>query len=257
VLVVGGDGTINEAANGLAGTEVALGVLPMGTGNVWAAQIGLVPVPTPLHRPRLLSAARALAEGEMRRVDLGRAGTRYFLLWAGVGLDALVTRAVETEAAPIKRRLGPFAYGVAGLRVVWSYAGTRAVVSLDGRELKARVLLVLISNVQLYAGMVRPAARARIDDGWLDVCVFKGRGMWATARHLATVTAGQHLHDTEMIYRRARRVSLRLADPLPVQVDGEPVDPAPLEFSVVPAALTVLVPPNVPQALFTEPEGRV
>ncbi|HID88010.1 MAG TPA: diacylglycerol kinase family lipid kinase [Anaerolineae bacterium] len=250
VVVVGGNGTINEAVNGLAGSDVALGVLPMGTGNVWAAEIGLVPIPTPLHRPDLLASARALTKGRIRRVDLGRAGDRYFLLWAGVGIDAQVTQGVEAEPRVMKRRLGPWAYGLAGLAIAWSFVGTRATLLLDGQEVRHRVILILISNAQLYAGMMRVAAKARLDDGLLDVCCFKGHGFLSTLRHLASVVTRHHLRDPQVAYYRARRIVVRTSRPLPVQVDGDPIGATPMAFEVVPRALKVILPPNAPQELF-------
>lgn len=273
VVVVGGDGTLNEAVNGLVGSDVALGVLPMGTGNVWAAEMGLLPIPTPLHRPDLLAAARALVAGTARWVDVGlvkgprlRAGEpartpevfehlespgeRYFLLWAGVGFDALVTQLIEGPERPMKRRWGALAYGLAGLRTAGSFAGTRVALRLDDEELRARALLVLISNVQLYAGMVRVAPAARLDNGWFDVCVFKGHGLLYIFRHIVGIVTWRHLHDPQVVYRRARRVTVDAADPLPVQTDGEPVGLTPLEVTVVPRALRVIVPPRAPAGLF-------
>ena len=94
VFVVGGDGTINEVVNGLAESPVALGVLPGGTGNVWAKELGL-PTRSPLHRLPLLDSVEALVVGSTRRIDLGKANGRYFLQWAGLGLDAEVTYAME------------------------------------------------------------------------------------------------------------------------------------------------------------------
>ena len=250
VIVVGGNGTINEAVNGLAGSDVALGVLPMGTGNVWAAEIGLLPTPTPLYRPDLLASARTLTEGQTHRIDLGRAGDRYFLLWAGVGIDAQVTREVETELQAMKRRLGPWAYALASLTIAWRFVGTRATLLIDGRKVRHRVILVLISNAQLYAGTARVAARARLDDGLLDVCCFKGHGFLTTLRHLASVVTRHHLRDPQVEYYHARRITIHTSRPLPVQVDGDPIGATPMAFEVVPKALKVIVPPNVPQGLF-------
>ncbi|MFQ6059557.1 MAG: diacylglycerol/lipid kinase family protein, partial [Anaerolineae bacterium] len=250
VVVVGGDGTISEAVNGLAGSDVALGVLPMGTGNVWAAEIGLLPTPTPLHRPDLLASARALTEGQIRRVDVGRADGRYFLLWAGVGIDARVTQEVETEPQAMKRRLGPWAYAIAGLTIAWSFVGTRATLILDGQEVHHRVILILISNAQLYAGMMRVATEARLDDGFLDVCCFKGHGFLTTLRHLTSVVTRHHLRDPQVEYYRARRITIHTSKPLPIQADGDPIGATPMAFEVVPKALKVIVPPNVPRGLF-------
>jgi len=252
-LVAGGDGTVNEAVNGLAGSDVALAVLPHGTGNVWAAEIGLVPIPTPLHKPDLLAAARALADGQIRTIDLGRAGDHYFLLWTGIGIDAEITARVEVEQKAVKRRLGALTYVVSALPIAWSWVGTRATITIDGREVQGRVLLVLVSNAQLYAGMLRVAANARLDDGLLDVCIFRGHGLLRTVRHLISVLVGQHLRDPEVEYHRARHVTIGAADPLRVQADGDPLGITPIEITVVPCALKVLVPRTVSAELFVSP----
>jgi len=253
VLVVGGDGSMNEAANGLAGTEVALGVLPAGTGNVWAAEIGLLPTPTPLHRPDLLAAAQALSSGSIRRIDLGRVDGRYFLLWAGVGLDAELVKLVETEGRPIKARFGPLAYGITGLATVLRFQGTRATLEIDGQCIRARVILVLVSNAQLYAGAVRVATQARLDDGRLDVCVFRGHGLLYSLRHLVGIATGHHLHDPEVTFYQAQCVSIRTRQTLPAHADGDPIGTTPLDFEVVPQALRAMFPARVPGHLFLNP----
>ena len=130
VIVAGGDGTIGEAVNGLAGSETALGVLPVGTANVWALEMH-IPARTPLHPYRLIDSARPLHRGRIRRVDLGRAGERYFLLWSGVGLDAVVTEGVDPE---IKKRLGPLAFALPGVQAATSFRSTRARLVIDGRQ---------------------------------------------------------------------------------------------------------------------------
>ncbi len=256
VLVVGGDGTINEAANGLAGTDVALGVLPAGTGNVWAAEIGLLPTPTPLHRPNLLAAAQALSAGTTRRIDLGRAGGRYFLLWVGIGFDAELVKIVETEGALMKARLGPLVYGLTGITAALRFQGTRATLEIDGRRTRARVILVLISNAQLYAGAVRVSPQARLDDGRLDVCIFRGKGLLYTLRHLIGIATGRHLHDPEVTFHQAAHLSIRTRKPLPVHADGDPIGTTPMEFEIVPRALRVMLPARVPGHLFSDLHPR-
>ena len=257
VVVVGGDGTLNEAANGLAGSEVALGVLPVGTGNVWAAEIGLVPLPTPLHKPDLVASAARLADGVVRRIDLGRANGRHFLLWAGVGFDGRLTAAIEAEprGRAMKRRMGPPAYLLLGLATALTYAGRRATVTADGHRLRRRVLLVLVGNSQLYAGAVRVTARARLDDGLLDVCVFEGKGFFHIFRHLVAIVAGRHLFNPHVAYIQARAVTIHAPRPLPVQVDGEPMGTTPVEIEAVPGALQVLMPVDARQELFSGPQG--
>jgi len=248
VFVVGGDGTLSEAADGLVGSNVAVGILPTGVGNVWALEMG-IPIPSPRRKHALLDAAKALAEGEIRRIDLGRAGRRHFVLWAGIGLDAEVTERIEPRDRPAKR-LGALAYAVAALLVAKDYRGTRTRVEIDGRSINTRCILVLISNAQLYARLVRVAANAYLDDGLLDVCVFKGSSLASTVHHAVMVFARRHLRDPQVEYYQCRKVSISTATPLPVQVDGDPIGTTPMEFEVVPRALNVIVPQNSPQRLF-------
>ena len=173
VLAAGGDGSLNEAANALAHSDVALATLPSGTANVWARQIGM-PTPAPLYNAQLADAARSICTGLIRPIDLGRTNERYFLLWSGAGLDAYVTTKIEPRPPWVKR------WGVAGygLRALWhalQYRGTPMTIEIDDQPPRRdRALMVLISNIQLYAGIVRPSPEARVDDGLLDVCIFKG-----------------------------------------------------------------------------------
>lgn len=261
VLVVGGDGTVNGAANVLAGTDVSLGVLPMGTGNVWAAELGLIPVPTPLHRPDPLAAARLLTDAQQRWIDLGRAvvtteggstRSRYFVLWIGVGFDAAVARVVEKQRREAKRRFGALSFLVAGIETALNYLGTRATIWLDGQVLEERAILIIVSNVQLYAGTVRLAPEARLDDGRLNACIFKGYGLPSMLHHLATVIGRRHRRDPKVATFDIRHMSVETADPLPVHVDGEPIGTTPISLEVVPRALKILVPPNVSATLFVE-----
>jgi diacylglycerol kinase (ATP) len=248
VIAAGGDGTVSEVANGLAGSEVALGMFPIGTTNVWALQMGIPPF-WPLRQHSLLEAAKVLAEGYTRRVDLGQVNGRYFLLWAGVGLDAKVTEEVELQA---KKRLGGLAFVIAGIVVIREFAGTKVQVTIDGCEVNRRAVLVVASNAQLYAGIVRLATQARLDDGLLDVLIFKGQGFPAILRHIFSVLTKRHLRDPEVEYYQARRVEISAAKPLSVHADDEPFTTTPVEIGIVPGALRVVVPKALPPGLFTD-----
>jgi len=248
VIAAGGDGTVGEVANGLAGSEVALGMFPIGTTNVWALQMGIPPF-WPLRQHSLLEAAKVLAEGHTRRVDLGQVNGRYFLLWAGVGLDAEVTEEVEPGA---KKRLGGLAFVIAGIVVVREFAGTKVQVTIDGCEVNRRAILVVASNAQLYAGIVRLATQARLDDGLLDVLIFKGQGFPAILRHIFSVLTKRHLRDPEVEYYQARRVEISAAKPLSVHADDEPFTTTPVEIGIVPGALRVVVPEALPPGLFID-----
>ncbi|MBM4464223.1 MAG: diacylglycerol kinase family lipid kinase [Chloroflexi bacterium] len=248
VFVAGGDGVVGEAADGLAGSDVALGVLPAGVGNVWALEMG-IPTPSPLRRHPLLDAAEVLAQGEIRRIDLGRAGQRHFILWAGIGLDAKVAERMEPRDRPTKR-LGTLAYAVAAVLVAKDFRGTRTRVVIDGQNINTRSILIIVSNAQLYARLVRVAAEAYLDDGLLDVCIFKGVNLASTVHHAIRVFAHSHLRDPQVEYYRCRKVSISTATPLPVQVDGDPIGTTPMEFEIVPQALNIIVPQNSSPRLF-------
>lgn len=248
VLVVGGDGTINEVVNGLAGSEVAVGLLPAGTGNVWATEMRL-PIPSPIRWHTLLNATKSLVQGEVRAIDLGRVNGRYFLLWGGVGLDAQVTQRMEPRTRATKK-LGALAYTVGALLVAKDFRGTRTRVLADGQKIRTRSMLVIISNAQLYARIARVGSRAYLDDGLLDVCVFKGSGLLMTLLHVGRILAGRHLQDPRVAYIQAQRVLVETERPMPVQVDGEPIGTTPVMFEAVPRALRIIVPPEVPSWLF-------
>lgn len=248
VLVAGGDGTLNEAVNGLAGSQTALGALPIGTGNVWAKELGL-PAYTLTNPHRLLAAAQLMYEATVRTVDLGRAGDRYFLLWAGIGFDAQVAYELEPRERSAKR-LGILPYLVAAVQVSREFRGERATVWVDGKVIRGHTLLVVVSNAQLYGGVLRITPAAQLDDGYLDVCVFKGFGWPDILTHTVGVFSGRHLRDPKVKFRRARRVQIDAPKPWPIQVDGDHIGYTPMSFQVIPAALKVLIPATAPAALF-------
>lgn len=245
VIVAGGDGTVNEAVNGLAGTEVALGVLPMGTANVWALEAGLLE--RPFLKPNLLATAKELCEGRTQRVDLGRVGDRFFLLWSGVGLDAEVLREVDPRA---KRSLGILHFLSVSFDRVMDFPRRCATLVADGEEMRGPIILVVVSNVRLYAGVARVAPRARIDDGLLDVCTFKGQGKLTIARHLAGVMSGNLSDETLLDYRQAKEVEVKTEPPLPVHVDGDVIGVTPVTIAVAPLALRAIVAPRRDRGLF-------
>lgn len=246
LIAAGGDGTLNEAANGLLGSATALGVLPMGTANVWAKEMGL-----PLGDA--VTAARRLADAEVRTIDVGEVcgptiAPRNFVLWCGVGLDALITRDVEPQRE-MKRRLGALMFWLVGLCDAWQYRGKRATLILSGKRVRKRVIFALAANAQLYGGIVRIAPNAKVDDGLLDLLVFKGTGFAMTAWHLVRVFFGRHLRDPQV--ESYALSSLKISGKkLPVHVDGEPIGFAPVEIRVQPRALRVLVPKTANRNLF-------
>ena len=249
VVAAGGDGTVGEVANGLVGSECILGVLPVGTANVWARTLGLPMWSHTRQRPPLQDAARQLMAGTVRRIDLGRCDDHYFILWSGIGFDAEVTRQVEPHRE-MRRSLGNITYYVAMAAMGVTLRGTRVTIVIDGQATRERAFLIVISNVQLYGGSVMVAPQAQIDDGYLDVYVFKGSNMLDAAGQLINVFAGKHLQDPTIETYRAQSVTIRADRPLPLHIDGEPKGYTPVTISVVPKALRVMMPVSASPSLF-------
>ncbi|MCC6174598.1 MAG: diacylglycerol kinase family lipid kinase [Chloroflexi bacterium] len=242
VLVAGGDGTLNEVVQGLAGTATAVGPLPLGTVNVWARELGLS------HDP--IEAVRQLLAGQIRRIDLGKANGRYFILMAGLGFDAQAMEAVK--GAP-KRRFGPFAVLAAGVVAALRTRGAWVKMRADGRYLEHHAALITVGNTRLWAGAVAITFRATAADGALDVYVFPGQTLLAKLRHLGLVLIRQHDRDPDITYLRVRTLSIAARPPLPLQVDGEPHGTTPVRIEVVPGAVRVLVGAGTAHALADAP----
>jgi YegS/Rv2252/BmrU family lipid kinase len=249
VWVAGGDGTVSDVVGGLVGSKTALAVLPVGTGNLWAKQIRL-PTYTLANPFRLREAAIAQAEGAVRLVDVGKVGDRPFLLWAGIGFDAEVTSELEPRPRPVKR-LGAMAYITAAVVLAHDYSGVRTQVMLDGRVMRGRTLMILVSNVQDYA-VLKLCDEARMDDGMFEVFLFKGYTYPSIFEHALKILGGRHLQDPKIVHRQARRVLIDSEVPIPVQADGDPVGQTPVTLEIVPRALRILQPPQAPSSLFSK-----
>lgn len=233
VLAAGGDGTVNETVQGLAGSETALGYLPLGTVNVWARELGL-----PSHP---VTAAHAIVEGRTERIDLGLANERHFLLMAGIGFDGEVvrrSRAIEHH----KQRFGVLPYVAAGLSAVPGYRGADMELRYDGSIRRVQALMLIVGNTRLYGGRFRLTPHAVANDGWLDLCIVRGRGPLAVVRQsLPLILSGSISHsDVELL--RVKTLSVRTHPALALQVDGELAGQTPVDFSVAPRALRAIIP---------------
>ncbi len=271
VIAAGGDGTVNEVANGLVNTDVALGVLPVGTTNSWALQMHIPalnpmllgtqavkliaaleeriarPLPANYYRKVLLDAARVLVEGRTVAVDMGELSGRHFLMWAGIGFDAAIAQSMPLKE---KRVLGSWAYVLPAIESAYRYSGTDVWLNLDGTVIKVSTPLIIISNIQLYGGVMAIGARACVNDAKLDVCIFKGGGFFTFVQQAMKVLSHRHLQDPKVEYHQCREIFVESALPLPVHVDGEPFTRTPVAIHTVPSSLKVIIPEIVPGDLF-------
>lgn len=241
LIAAGGDGTINEVVTGLASVPgaldaVRLGVIPLGTSNVFARELGLPWQPQ--------AAWQLIQSGSERRVDLpqlewgllAQRRTRPFVQMAGAGLDSRAIARVREDA---KQWVGPLAYVWAGLQALW---GPQPLVTVDVGGTRQTGELVLVGNGRFYGGSVSMFPAARLDDGWLEVVVFP-RVTWLTlARFALAWLTGRLFHPASTHTLRSARLEVTCPEPLPIEVDGDNVGVTPGVFTVRPCALRVLAP---------------
>jgi YegS/Rv2252/BmrU family lipid kinase len=232
ILAIGGDGTLHEVANGAAGTALAVGVLPFGTGNDFARTAGLL-----LRPDRLLAA---LAGGRQRPVDLGHVHAAFYVNVAGVGFDAEVARIVNS----LQRKAGgTLPYLVTAVRLAFSYDPPPLEVLLDGVPDNASPrLLVAVGNAAAYGGGMQVCPGAQVDDGALDALLVGPVRGWGTLGLLPRVFRGTHVADPRVRLQRAFQVEIRGPRETAVHADGEIVGGLPATFSVRPRALNLWVP---------------
>lgn len=255
VLVAGGDGTINEAANGLVGSAATLAIIPVGTGNILAHQLRMpiLSLAAPLY---VRDVGEALRKGRIQRVDTGVINERYFVCWAGLGLDAEIAASLEPRPRYAKR-LRTLPYIIAAFSVASEFRGVRSRIVIEGRTFRTRALMVLASNIQLYAAFFNIAPRARMDDGLLDIFVFKGLGFSYVLRHLMHFFSGRHQRDPKVMHALARTMTVHTTPTVAVHLDGDPYGDTPATIGIEPGKLLLLVPPQVPDSLFSKPPEQI
>jgi YegS/Rv2252/BmrU family lipid kinase len=209
LLVWGGDGMVQRCIDAAAGSDVALAVIPAGTANLFASNLGI---------PKDLRGAVDLAlHGRRRRFDLGRVNGEYFAVMAGAGMDALMIR--DADGA-LKRRLGRAAYIVSGARsIATGRVPTR--VKVDGAKWFAgKASCVLAGNVGKVIGNVTVFPDASPTDGLLEIGVVTAKGRWQWTRTLARAAAGQAPASPFVETARGRRIDVRFSRPVPYELDG-------------------------------------
>src|SRR5216684_6532472 len=196
IFGAGGDGVLAQILPAILETDVALGVVPLGTGNVWARELRM-----PLE-PRRAIASQLSAPPA--RVDVGVANQRPFLVIASVGLDARIVELVESDTGA--KALGQLAYPLAGLALASGMRGTLTRVWLDDEApIDLNLLAGIVTNGRLYGGVVPLVPQARIDDGELDVALFVGGGPLEATAHAARVLAGWHQARSDVVVRKDTR----------------------------------------------------
>lgn len=237
IVAVGGDGTWSVAADRIvaSGRDVALGLLPVGTGNDFGKSLGI-------RHGRAGDVMRAIADRATTTIDVGRVGGRHFLNVVGLGFDiAVIDDAART---PVLR--GDLLYRFCALRQLFRFPGTRVSLAADGEApLSMDVLMLTISNANYFGGSFHIAPRASLSDGRLDAVAIRDAGPITRARLFSTVSKGAHEGIEHVVSRQARSFTIDVGGRLRYEVDGEVVEgETPLVVESVPRALRVCAPPG-------------
>src|SRR5579864_1375987 len=236
IVAAGGDGTINEVVNGIcqsgagSATDAKLGLLPIGTMNVFATELGL-----PVHDLEL--CWNIVQSDSTRAVDLARANQKFFVQLAGVGLDAQV---VKETSAQLKRNFGPLSYLISAAQIAARQPPRLFIKSEDTSIDEGS--FVLVGNGRLYGGPFPFFKQAALDDGLLDVIVFKSLGYLEIIKYIQDVVFSDDIRVPEIEYFQTRRLRVESDQTVPVELDGELVGNCPVEFSVQNRSLKVLAP---------------
>lgn len=233
-VAAGGDGTASDVAAGLVGTDIPLGIVPLGTANVLAQELG---IPTDLDG----ACSLIVDEHKTTKIDGMQVDAKYFFLHIGIGLDAIVMRDTEREH---KRRFGLLAYIWTGIARLFGYQPRRFSIVADGKRLRPRAAQVQVANGSIIGmSLFRLGTDIHPDDGQLDLCIIYANTL------LDYLILGWHMLRHQP--RRSRRlrsfkiqesVLITADDPLPVQGDGEVVGETPVKVQVVPHAVRIIVP---------------
>ena len=238
VIACGGDGTLNAVINGLAGSQVAMSLIPAGTANILAKELSLP--------QNIESAARRLPGGVLRRIALGMVTTcdgassgRYFLSVGGAGPDGAIVQAVSNH---LKRHTGMLAYWVEGARQLGLYKFPRFRITSEDQTLEAT--MVVVGRTKHYGGPLRITTEADLfgDDFQVMACATRSRLRYMSYVPLAVAGQVRLAPGTTFFRSKVFRCEPIDAPPVFAQVDGEPAGQLPAEFRVVPDALTLLVP---------------
>jgi len=234
VIVAGGDGTINEAIQGLVGSKARLGILPRGTANVLALELGL-----PMNIDEALSI---VAAGKSRRIHFGVATDettnkqRHFVLMAGIGLDASVVRRVQPS---LKKRIGKGAFWVSGLSHLATWNPSTFTLEINGSTYTAT--FAAIGNAARYGGELMITPRARLDEPTFEVCIIETFSRVQYLHLLSYAMREGMPHDKKGV-RFIKTASVRALGDAPVQVDGEVIGHLPMRFEISPHSMDVIVP---------------
>lgn len=231
IIAVGGDGTLNEVLNGVVGSEVALGIIPAGSGNDFVRTINTSKEIEKIILDNIF--------GKIKCADLGKCNGINFINIASVGFDAKVVD--ETQRA--KRFFsGSLAYIAGTISTIFKYKGIKATIDIDGNITKENILLLAAANGRYYGGGMIPAPNADIYDGLFDICIIKKAPKIKLLGLFPRFMKGKHLGIKEVSIVRGKKVTIESDDKFYVNIDGEVIEGNKMNFEIVPECVNIIIP---------------
>jgi YegS/Rv2252/BmrU family lipid kinase len=241
-FAIGGDGTVGQVASGLIGSQTALGVLPAGTANVWARELGL-PTFTWLRWNSLRDNARLLAKSPICSIDVGLCNQQPFLMWTGIGLDAMTVHKLEPRKRFYKYISVPH-YMAATIYNASFWHGMNLNVWADDQKVEGHYLLAIASNIRHYmGGLSEISPKAFIDDGRMELWLLSGSNLADAFRHFFELASGRHLTSEYARCIFFNKLHIESDTAFSIQMDGEPMLAGnQVEITILTRGLRVLLP---------------
>ncbi len=240
IVACGGDGTLNGVINGImqGNTSTPVGFIPLGTENVFGWQAGIPRNP--------LDACQLISSGNRTRIDLGKIYTNavsYFILMAGIGFDAKVVHDVKP---PLKNLIGNLSYPLMGLLNLLTYNPSKLFIQYNEGKTVHECYFAVVGNSKVYGGQYKVTPYADIQDGMLDVCLFKKRSRYNLLSHILHIITKKQLrtdsHDIE--YIKAGKINISASEKTWIQIDGELLGELPCKIEIVPGAIQMVLAKN-------------
>jgi|TARA_Y100000031_G_C8245251_1_gene397727 YegS/Rv2252/BmrU family lipid kinase len=227
IIIAGGDGTINEVINGLENFKTKVGIIPFGSENIIAKELKL-----PLN---IKKACETILKGKTKKIDLGEINKNKFVFVTGIGFDAEAIKNVKPE---LKEILGKHSYTIAALKTFFNYKPEKLTIKINKKEIKG--YFIIASNVKRYGGNLNITPDAELDDGFLDLCIFKEKKPSTIIKYLIGATSGQIKRIKGLEHHKIKQAEIKSKNKVLYHTDAEIKGTTPVKIKVLPKKLLII-----------------
>lgn len=229
IIIVGGDGTINEVVNGLRDYKVKIGLIPVGSENVFATELKIP--------KNVKKACEIILKGRTRKIDLGVINKKKFIFVAGIGFDA---HAITKIRPKLKKLIGKHSYKIAGLETLFKHKAEELTIKIGKKTEKG--YFVLASNVKNYGGNFKITPKAKLDDGYLDICIFQNKDVWSVMKYVVGGITGHITRLKDIKHYQVKKATITSEKAVLYHTDAELGGKTPVEIKVLAKKLKIITP---------------